>query len=201
MKSEESQIRKAVEKLSEGKVFEESRDSMQKVFENILQKGMTPKAAMGVSDAQMDGYYALAYRLYNSGKFEQASSVFRLLVVLDSSDPKYALGLAACLHMLKAYADAAKIYTICSYLDPNNPIPQFHASDCYLQMRDSVSALLALELAVKRAGNKPEYQVLKDRALLTIDSIKKELKEMAQAGQITEEPEQKLPDSDPWAIT
>jgi hypothetical protein len=32
-------------------------------------------------------------------------------------------------------------------------------------------------MAVKRAGETPQYKVLKDRAQLTIESLKKELKE------------------------
>jgi type III secretion system low calcium response chaperone LcrH/SycD len=85
------------------------------------------------------------------------------------------MGLAACFHMMKEYKNAVSTYAICGVIDPDNPIPHYHASDCYIHMNDPVSALIALEMAIKRAGDKPEYQMLKDRALLSIESLKKEI--------------------------
>ncbi|NGX43339.1 MAG: hypothetical protein K940chlam7_01634, partial [Chlamydiae bacterium] len=57
-----------------------------------------------------------------------------------------------------------------------SPIPHYHASDCYIQMKDPISAIISLEMAVKRSGNKPEYKTLKDRAMMTIESLKEEAK-------------------------
>ena len=136
---------------------------------------MTPKDLLKITDAQAEGIYAQAYRLYNTGKYKDACNLFRLLVMINSTEAKYALGMAACFHMQKEYKAAADMYMLCSILDPASPIPPFHASDCYIQMKDRVSALFSLELAVQKAGQKPEYKVLKDRALLTISTLKKEL--------------------------
>lgn len=186
MKGEEQQVRKATEKVAQ-EVSEKASQDMQKIMENIMQ-GVLPKSALGYSDARMDAIYAQAYRLYNSGKYDEACSLFRLLVVLDSTDSKYSLGLAACLHMMKAYPEAVQVYTICGMIDSNNPIPHFHASDCFIHMNDQASALLSLRLAVDRAGDKPEYQVLKDRALLTIDSLRNEIAQTKEVQAVTEEP-------------
>jgi type III secretion system low calcium response chaperone LcrH/SycD len=199
MSSEEEEIRKAFRNIPPESldVLTSSATNMQTILEKILQKGVMPKQAMGVTDAQMEAYYALAYRLFNSGKYEKASWIFRLLVALDTTELKYSFGLAGCLHMLKAYADAAKVYTVCIFLDSKDPIPCFHVSDCHIQMRDPASALLNLELAVKRAGERPEYQVLKDRAKLTIENLKREMEEMAEAGEI---PQPEKTEKMPWEI-
>lgn len=141
----------------------------------ILQKGMIPKDALGLSDAVVEGIYAQAYRLYNTGKYVEASHLFRMLIMLNVSEAKYLLGLAACFHMLKEYQNAVQTYTMCAMLDPENPIPHYHASDCYVQMKDPLSAIIALDLAVKRAGEKPEYAKIKERALLSIESLKTQL--------------------------
>ena len=95
--------------------------------------------------------------------------------MINPTEAKYTLGMAACFHMQKEYKTAADMYMLCSVIDSASPIPPFHASDCYLQMKDLVSALFSLELAAQKAGQKPEYKVLKDRALLTIAALKKEL--------------------------
>lgn len=137
--------------------------------------GLMPKDLLGLSDNVVEGIYGQAYRLYNAGKYHEACQLFRLLLMLNSTVSKYSLGLAACFHMLKEYKSAAATYGICAVVDSDSPVPYFHASDCYMHLRDPASALAALEIAVKRAGNKPEHQLLKDRALMTMQHLKEEI--------------------------
>jgi type III secretion system low calcium response chaperone LcrH/SycD len=179
MKGEEKQVKKAIEKLGaqEGQNGTTLGDKYLDIMNTIFTTGKIPTDALGFSKERMENIYAQAYRLYNTGMFTEASQMFRLLMVLNPTDSKNYLGLAACLHMRKEFADAAQVYLACGILDMNNPIYPFHASDCYIQMRDRISALLVLELAVDRAAAQPEYQVLKERALLTINHLKKELAE------------------------
>ena len=174
MKGEQQQIKKATEELGTSLGKEKSKE-LQNVASKVVNEGYIPKDMLGLSDAMVEGIYGQAYRLYNTGKYKDASQLFRLLIMLNSTEPKYAMGLAACFHMLKEYQNAVSTYAICGIIDPENPIPHYHASDCYLHLQDPVSALIALEMAVKRAGDKQEYQTLKDRALLTIESLKQEV--------------------------
>ena len=174
MRSEQHQIKKATQELGATLGKEKAKD-FQNVADKVVRQGMMPKDMMGLSDAMVEGIYGQAYRLYNTGKYKDASQLFRLLIMLNSTESKYAMGLAACFHMLKEYKNAVSTYAICGVIDPENPIPHYHASDCYVHMKDTVSALISLEMAVKRAGDKEEYQMLKDRALLTIDALKKEM--------------------------
>jgi len=174
MKSEQFQIKKATEEVGTAIKTEKSKE-IHEAADKVVKQGMMPRDAMGLSDAMVEGIYGQAYRLYNTGKYKDASQLFRLLIMLNSTESKYAMGLAACFHMLKEYKNAVSTYSICGVIDPENPIPHFHASDCYTHMEDPVSALIALEMAVKRAGDKPEYQTLKDRALLSIDALKQEI--------------------------
>ena len=133
------------------------------------------KDVLGLNEQMIEGIYGQAFRLYNTGKYKEASQLFRLLIVLNSSDPKYVMGLAACLHMMKEYMAAAELYTLCSFLDPRSPIPGYHASDCYIALGDRSSAIAVLEMAVARSNQRSEYSQLKDRALLTIASLQQEL--------------------------
>lgn len=175
MKGEEKQVKDAVEKLGEKLKETESKDYSQAI-KKATTGAVTPKDLLKIDDAKIESIYAQAYRYYNTGKFKDASDLFRYLMMLNPSEAKYTLGLAACFHMLKNYNAAVQVYLLCSILDDNSPIPGFHASDCYLQMNDKVSALVSLKMAIKKAGNRPEYQILKDRALLTVETLKKELK-------------------------
>ncbi len=174
MKGEQHQVKKAVEEIG-ATVGKEKAQELQNVAAKVVQQGMMPKDMMGLSDAMVEGIYGQAYRLYNTGKYRDASQLFRLLIMLNSTEPKYAMGLAACFHMLKEYKNAVSTYAICGVIDPENPIPHYHASDCYIHLEDPASALIALQMAVQRAGEKLEYQTLKDRAKMTIESLKKDL--------------------------
>lgn len=144
----------------------------------MLIQGLTPKDAMGVSSSYMENVYAQAYRLYNTGKYSEATDLFRILVMLNAMEPKYMLGLAACYHMLKEYYNAIQTYTLAVALDVESPIPHYHTSDCFIQMKDYLSAMICLELAINRSGDKPEYAKMKERAQLSLESLKKQVSSM-----------------------
>ncbi|CCB92069.1 type III secretion specific chlamydia chaperone 2 [Waddlia chondrophila 2032/99] len=179
MKGEQKeQAKKAIESLGTG-VGKSSGKGISKLSKDALMQQMLPKNALGLSDAMVEGLYSQAYRLYNTGKYKDASQLFRLLIMIDSSEAKFSMGLAACFHMMKEYSNAISTYSLCGIIDPGSPIPHYHASDCYIQMKDFLSAIISLEMAIKRAGEKPEYQSLKDRALMTIESLKKEAEKLS----------------------
>lgn len=157
------------------KNMEKLGQTLSDLSDNIINKGMLPKDALGLSDAIIEGIYAQAYRLYNTGKYSEAIHLFRMLVMLNTTESKYILGLAACFHMLKEYQNAVQTYAMCAMLDPESPIPHYHASDCYIEMKDKLSAIISLDLAIQRAGDKPEYAKVKERASLTIESLKNQM--------------------------
>lgn len=157
-------------------IKEETTDHLQDIADNISKKGILPKDALGMDDQMLEAIYGQAYRLYNTGKYAESGQIFRLLVMVNSMEPKYSMGLAACFHMLKEYKNAIDTYTLSSIIDPENPIPQYHISDCYIKLEDELSAIVALKMAIKRAGKDPQFQTLVDRAKMTIESLKKSLK-------------------------
>lgn len=146
---------------------------------NSLEKYKTAQGVAGVPDDAMESLYSQAYLLYNTGRYKDAIQVFRLLALLNPMESKFIMGLAACFHMMKEYRSASSTYALVSILDPQNPIPCYHNSDCYLQMGDKLSAMAILDMAIKRAGEKPEFAALKQRAMITLDALKKEIKELA----------------------
>lgn len=174
MKREQRQVNKSAEKVAE-KMSQEVGKKMEAAAENVMQKGILPKDAMGMDDQMLEGIYGQAYRLYNTGKYAEAGQIFRLLIMANSMEPKYTMGLSASFHMLKEYQYAVDGYTLCSIIDPDNPIPQYHAADCYIHLGDKMSAAAALKMAIKRAGERPEFHTLVDRAKLMIESLKNEI--------------------------
>ncbi len=174
MEGSQHDVKKALGDMSKALGMEMPKE-FEAIADKVLKKGANPRDALGLNDQMIEGIYGQAYRLYNTGKYKDACDLFRLLVMLNPTEQKYALGMAACYHMMKEYKAAADLYTVCSMLDPSSPVPHYHASDCYLQLGDKVSALIALEMAIKRSGSRGEFQQLKDRAALTVDSLREEI--------------------------
>jgi len=102
MSAEEREIHKGVEALAQhmsGDVEQQVRVAIDK----ILIEGESMKDLLGLNEQVVEGIYGQAYRLYNAGKYKEASQLFRLLVVLNGTEAKYSMGLAACFHMMKEY--------------------------------------------------------------------------------------------------
>jgi type III secretion system low calcium response chaperone LcrH/SycD len=155
-----------------GENFKKLDNALGEIGNKMFRQGVAPKDALELNSVYLENLYAQAYRLYNTGKYSEASHLFRILIMLNAMEPKYSLGLAACFHMLKEYYNAIQTYTMCAALDPQTPIPHYHSSDCFIQMKDYLSAMLCLELAIEHAGNKPEYAKIKERSLMSLESLK-----------------------------
>lgn len=174
MKGREQEVIKEAANVG-AQIKETMQGSTQAAVKQATRQGMSIKESLGLTDAMAEGIYSQAYRLYNAGNFRDAIQIFRMLMMVNTNEPKFAMGLAACLHMLKEYKNAADVYAILAVIDATNPVPFYHASDCFIHMKDNRSALIMLKMAVKWAGDKPEYRILKDRALLMIEGLEKEL--------------------------
>lgn len=167
-----------------------ARDTMKTILFGAVNKGILPKHALRLGDDTMEAIYSQAYTLYNQGKYQDASYIFRLLMLLDYMTSKYILGLAACLHRMKDYKNAANVYLLCSTLDSTNPLPHYHAADCYLQLGFPEMAAFSLGLVLAAAGDQPQYAVIKERARLMKETLDKELDEKVKKAQEKEQPEQ-----------
>lgn len=174
MKPEEKEVKKAAKDIGK-QIKEDEALGLSEPIQSLFRTGKLPREAWKISDAKIEELYSQGYRLYNTGRYKEAVLLFRTLIMINPEEPKYYMGLAACFHMQKEFKNAVETYTLCSILDGDNPIPLFHSSDCFIQSGDKYSALTVLEMAVKRAGDNPQYQILKDRALLTIEGLKKDL--------------------------
>ncbi|GAB4233683.1 MAG: SycD/LcrH family type III secretion system chaperone SicA [Chlamydiales bacterium] len=177
MENPQEALKQAIEQLPiEGKDSDKIKESLESLASKIFEKGMTPREAMGMSKEMVEGLYGFGYRLYNTGKYPQASQLFRLLILIDPTEPRYTLGLAACFHMQKDYENAAAAYMLCSLISPNDPMLFYHASDCYMQMNKPHLAVEALENALKKMKGREEFTALRDRASLTLEMAKQKEK-------------------------
>ena len=114
----------------------------------LIETGATLKQLKGVSNAELEAVYSLAFGYYRTAKYDEAAKLFQFLVLFDHLNAKFWFGLGAVQQALKDYTNAVASYGYCSFLNLENPKPQFHAAECLLAMGDkgnAASAIMALE--------------------------------------------------------
>ena len=111
----------------------------------LAQDAATLKQLKGVTNAELEAVYSLAFGYYKTGKYEEAHKLFQFLVLFDHLNAKFWMGLGAVQQMEKDYKNAVVSYGYCSFLKLDNPKPQLHAAECFLALGDKRSAASALE--------------------------------------------------------
>ena len=111
----------------------------------LIEKGATLKQLKGVTNAELEAVYSLAYGYYRTGKYDEALKLFQFLVLFDHLNQKYWMGLGAVQQVLKDYQGAVTSYGYSSFLKLDNPKPQLHAAECFLALGDRRNAASTLE--------------------------------------------------------
>ena len=128
--------------------------------------GIPAKEALGISSKDIEVLYAITNTLYENGKYDEAQKMFRLLIMIDHFEFKFLFGLAACYQAMEKYFIAATTYEMASTLDLKYPWTHFHAAECYMKLKDPVSACVCLGMVVEIVGDRQEFADLKERCSL-----------------------------------
>ncbi len=156
-------------------IGEQVQGTLTTIFEG-LKKGVMPKQAFHIPDGAVDSIYTQAYNMYNQGKYKEATYLFQILMLLDPGVSKHVMGCAACLHRQGLYDKAAQIYALCATLDVDNPMPHFHAADCYIKLQAPELAIVCLKSVISCAKEKEEHKVVKERAMMMLETVEAEVK-------------------------
>ena len=128
-----------MDKITEEKIAEAAK---------AFAAGATLKEVRGITNDELEAVYSLGFGYYNTGKFEDAQKLFEFLVLFDHLSTKYWFALGAVQQARKDFQRAIASYGYSSFLDLENPKPQFHAAECFLALGDkanAASAIMALE--------------------------------------------------------
>ena len=127
------------------KITEEKIAAAAKAF---VKDGATLKEVRGITNDELESVYSLGFGYYRTGKFDEAEKLFQFLVLFDHLSSKYWFALGAVQQAQKDYEKAIASYGYSSFLDLENPKPQYHAAECCLALGDkanAASAIMALE--------------------------------------------------------
>lgn len=110
-----------------------------------LMEGYTLGAVKGISENELEAVYSVGFNFYQTGKLEEAQKIFSFLVMFNHLSPKFWMGLGAVYQVKKAFDQALTAYGYASFLDLEDPRPQYHAAECFWAKGDRTNALSALE--------------------------------------------------------
>lgn len=107
---------------------------------------METNASMhGISREELEAAYNVGFGFYNTGRYDDAETIFKFLAMFNHLEQKYWIALGAAQQMKKEYAKAVVAYGYSAMLDISNPKPQYYAAECYSAQGDKENALSALE--------------------------------------------------------
>ncbi len=125
---------------------------MKKITENDIAEsarkfldGATIKELKGITSAEMEAVYSLAFNFYRTGRYDDAGKLFNFLALYDHLNPKYWMGVGAVRQVGHDFSGAIEAYAYASFLDLSNPKPQLHSAECFLALGDRRNAASALE--------------------------------------------------------
>lgn len=128
---------------------------------NLANEEKGPFAA--ISKEKKDEIYALAYMLYQNQQYQEASTLFRLLIEAHPSEAKFWKGLGACLQMQKDYDEALNCYSCSAYFSSQNQLDPYlyvYAADCHFALKQIDAGLKALEAARSNAKKMNNQRIL-----------------------------------------
>lgn len=134
------------------------------------------------TEAQLEELYEKGYNLYKSGHYKEALPHFKLLILGHPKEPRYVMALAATYHMLKDFTNAEFMYNCTSFLDPDNPVPQYHLADCCIHLNNSVGAYIALEMALTRCKRSIGHEALQERIEMLLTGMRQDFEEKKKEG-------------------
>lgn len=130
--------------IKDFRVDETTMKEIEAAAKKVFNDGATLGELKGITVNELDAVYQMGYGFYQTGRYDDADKVFRFLVLFDHLEPKYWTGLGAVQQVKKLYGDAVTSYGYASFLDLDNPKPQYFAAQCFLALGDKDNALSAL---------------------------------------------------------
>lgn len=110
-----------------------------------LMEGYTLSSVKGISEAELEAVYSVGYNFYQTGRLDDAQKIFSFLVMFNHLSAKFWMGLGAVYQVKKELDQALTAYGYASFLDLEDPRPQYHAAECFWAKGDRANALSALE--------------------------------------------------------
>ena len=121
---------------------------------------------VGLKPKDLELIYSMGRTYYQNGKYDDAETIFRFINLMEYSDPKYKMALAATLQMKEEWFEAAQVYAFAAMFNIDDPRPHLQAGFCLMNLGMNKEARAALEASIE-ATDATEVTRMKAKALLT----------------------------------
>ncbi len=116
------------------------------------------------SDEQIEIIYGIGHSLFVQGKFENACSVFQMMLIYRPLDPRILGAFALCCKRVGHLEAAIPAYSAALVLEPTNLSWAVHMAECLAALGKRDESLKLLEPLIKLAVLDESYNDLRSRA-------------------------------------
>lgn len=149
---------------------ETNKTEIQGILNEMISEDLLNAKTLNINEGNAKKIYEEAYQMYLNGKFEEAKGLFSFLLIYQRNNPNFHYAFATCCYLRKEYEPAIMHFMEAGLLDAKNPLPDFYAADCFLQLKDPVSAVIALKRTIQKSIG-PEYLDIKHRSGLILEGL------------------------------
>ena len=126
-------------------------DGQKRTVEDLVNLCLSGEVTVGIAKGytakDIEAMYHLAFDLYRQRRYEDAQNVFEMLVFYEGPETRFWLGLGGCHQMQGNYEQAVMAYSLLAVIDSTNPLGAFHASECFIAMKEWDKARQSLDAA------------------------------------------------------
>ncbi len=104
-----------------------------------------PVSSLSMNNEETEHFYTYGFSQYEGGNYKEAIEVFRILCTNHPTVSRFWFALGASLQQAGQYEESLRAWAIAAMLSPKDPMPHFHAAECYLSVKNLKDALFALK--------------------------------------------------------
>lgn len=134
--------------------------------------GGTMKTLVGLTAADLEAIYSVAYSHFVARKYDKAIDLFKFLCLYDHTEPRWAYGLGVTRQAKGEHAEALQAYGMAVLLDVDDPRPQTQAGYCLMALERWPEAVSALEGAIMACGNEARHAGARRQAEAMLETAK-----------------------------
>ena len=137
-----------------------------------LMDGVTTFAQLkGISHEELEAVYSIGLGYYRTGRYEDAEKLFRVLILLSHTSPKYYTALGAVRQACRQYKEAMQAYAAAAMFDLHKPKPHFYAAQCALALGDLDAAESGCRSLLHYCPASPENNEFRAKAEKLLESV------------------------------
>ncbi len=115
---------------------------------------------------EQETLYTSAFSLYKQKNYGQAELLFNQLCLSDPFQEDFWRGFASCLQMQLKWKEAIHAWGVLALLTDKDPIPHFHAAECFFSLHETEEAEKALLQVESRLEANTDSDLLSNITLL-----------------------------------